>query len=113
MIVDDDAGFRRLAATLLAWRGCTVVAAVPDGASAIETARRLTPHGMLLDVHLPDEDGLAVARRLREAGQSISVVLTSTELISWSDQELAEAGVRAFLAKEALLDADLPALFTS
>jgi two-component system nitrate/nitrite response regulator NarL len=113
VIVDDDAGFRRLATTLLSRSGCTVVAAAPDGASGIEAVRRLAPHGMLLDVNLPDQDGLSVARKLRDADHPVSIVLTSTELVSWSEDELADAGVRAFIAKEALLDADLPSLFSS
>ncbi|MEU2288542.1 response regulator transcription factor [Streptomyces sp. NPDC013178] len=113
VIVDDDARFRRLATALLTRSGCTVVAAAPDGASGIEAARRLAPDGMLLDVNLPDRDGLAVARELRGADQPISIVLTSTELIPWSERELADAGVRAFVAKEALPDADLPSLFSS
>jgi CheY-like chemotaxis protein len=112
VIVDDDAGFRRLAMTLLTARGCTVVAAATDGLSGIETVRRLAPAGVLLDVNLPDCDGLTVARRLRSLGSAASVVLTSTEAMPWSDRELTEAGVRAFLLKEALLDADLPALFS-
>ncbi|MFF4727359.1 MULTISPECIES: response regulator [Streptomyces] len=111
VIVDDDAGFRRLAATLLTARGCTVVAAAPDGAAGIEAVRRLAPSGVLLDVNLPDLDGLSVARELQAVGSGApSVVLTSTELIPWTETELAQAGVRAFVAKDALLDADLARL---
>ncbi|MEU1598309.1 response regulator transcription factor [Streptomyces sp. NPDC005708] len=113
VIVDDDAGFRRLATTLPAWRGCTVVAAVPDGKSGIEAVQCLTPDAVLLDVNLPDRDGLAVAQDLRGHHHPIAVILTSTEIGPWTDQELADAGVRAFIPKEALLDADLSALFSS
>lgn len=112
VIVDDDAGFRRLATTLLTVRGCTVIAAVPDGASGIDAVRRYSPDGVLLDVNLPDGDGLTVARSLRDVAGTRSVVLTSTELVPWSQQELAEAGIRAFLAKEALVDVDLRALLS-
>ncbi|WP_460302009.1 response regulator [Actinocorallia aurea] len=112
VIVDDDARFRQLATALLARHGCVAVAAMPDAESGLAAARQLNPHGMLLDVNLPDQDGLAVAQALREAGQGVRVVLTSTEPMPWSQEELAQAGVRAFVPKEKLLSADLFTLFT-
>lgn len=113
VVVDDDPGFRRMAATLLAARGIQVVAEAADGASGIEAVRRHSPDGVLLDLNLPDQDGLAVARTLRQDARAPRVVLTSTCSSPWPDAELAAVGVRSFVPKDRLFDADLRTLFSS
>ncbi|MFB4284783.1 MULTISPECIES: response regulator [unclassified Nonomuraea] len=112
VVVDDDPGFRRIARTLLAVRGLQVVAESPDGASAVAAVREHRPDGVLLDLHLPDEDGLAVARALTREVHPLRIVLTSTDPWAWSDEELAEAGILRFVAKDRLFDTDLRALFS-
>ncbi|MBB3725848.1 response regulator [Nonomuraea dietziae] len=112
VVVDDDPGFRRIARALLAARGLRVVAESPDGASAIAAVREHRPDGVLLDLHLPGEDGLSVARALTREGQSLRIVLTSTDSWTWSEEELASAGILRFVAKDRLFDTDLIALFS-
>jgi two-component system nitrate/nitrite response regulator NarL len=111
VVIEDDPRFRQLATVLLTSRGLDVVATASDGRTGIETVLSHAPDGVLLDLGLPDLDGLAVAAALRSAAPAVVVVLTSAERIAWSREELAEAGIRAFVAKEALLDVDLAALF--
>ncbi|MGV9915452.1 response regulator [Streptomyces tendae] len=113
VVVDDDPGFRRIATTLLTARGLRVVAESGDGASALEIVRTHRPHGLLLDLHLPDIDGLAVARRLTEEGAAPRIVLTSTDRSLWAREELDRAGIECFVAKDRLFDADLPGLFAA
>ncbi|MET9595448.1 response regulator [Streptomyces sp. NPDC006516] len=113
VIVDDDPGFRRIATTLLMARGLRVVAASGDGASALAAVRAHRPHGVLLDLHLPDLDGLSVARQLAEEDDRPRVVLTSTDDLLWSSEELVSAGIESFVAKDRLFDADLRGLFAS
>ncbi|WLW57294.1 response regulator transcription factor [Streptomyces sp. YU58] len=112
VVVDDDPGFRRIAVTLLTARGLCVVAESGDGASALAAVRAHRPDGLLLDLHLPDADGLTVARRLCEEGDPPRIVLTSTDQSFWSREELQRAGIESFVAKDKLFDADLKALFT-
>ncbi|MFD0664931.1 response regulator [Thermocatellispora tengchongensis] len=112
MVVDDDPGFRRIAGALLTARGLRVVAESPDGASAIAAVREHRPDGVLLDLHLPDDDGLSVARALSREGRPLRIVLTSTDASTWSDEELASAGILRFVAKDRLFDTDLNALFS-
>ncbi|MFD0317782.1 LytR/AlgR family response regulator transcription factor [Streptomyces flavalbus] len=111
VVVDDDPGFRRVAAMLLAARGLRVVAESEDGASALAAVRTHRPDGLLLDLHLPDQDGLTVARRLAEEDDPPRIVLTSTDKSFWSPEELERAGIRSFVAKDRLFDADLRGLF--
>src|SRR5262249_13778798 len=61
LIVDDHAHFRRLARRVLEAGGFSVVGEAADGASALAAASELRPQLVVLDVMLPDLDGIAVA----------------------------------------------------
>ena len=111
LVVDDDAGFRRVARHLLTARGLAVVAEVASGEAALEAVRQLRPDGVLLDVNLPDHDGLSVTRALAGRPDTPSIVLTSTDAIGFPAAALAECGARAFVAKDRLVAADLLGLF--
>lgn len=111
VVVDDDPGFRRIATVLLMARGLRVVAECGDGASALAAVRAHRPHGLLLDLHLPDLDGLAVARMLEGEGRPPRIVLTSTDKSYWSQAELEQAGIESFIAKDRLSEADLKQIF--
>lgn len=78
LIVDDHAVFRSAARALLEAGGFEVVGEAADGASAIAATEDLRPEVVLLDVHLPDIDGFAVAERLAEDGSPATIVLTSS-----------------------------------
>ncbi|MCG8965234.1 response regulator [Streptomyces sp. CL12-4] len=111
VVVDDDPGFRRIATTLLTARGLRVVAECEDGGSALTAVRAHRPDGLLLDLYLPDLDGLAVARLLSGEEHPPRIVLSSTDTSFWSEEELQRAGIEAFIAKDRLFDADLTGLF--
>ena len=112
LVVDDDAGFRRVARRLLTKRGLVVVADVDSAEAALEAVRRHRPDGVLLDVNLPGRDGLWVTRVLVARFGAPSVVLTSMDVFGDPDAMLAASGARAFVAKEKLVDADLLRLFS-
>jgi CheY-like chemotaxis protein len=112
LVVDDDAGFRRVARCLLTMRGFVVVADVATGAAALEAVARHRPDGVLLDVNLPDRDGLSVTRALAGRSGAPSVVLTSMDALRYPDAVLVACGARAFVAKEKLVAADLLRLFS-
>jgi CheY-like chemotaxis protein len=113
LIVDDDAGFRRVATCLLRVRGFRVVADAADGAAAIAAVWLYRPDCVLLDVNLPDRDGLSVAQALTGRPGTPSIVLTSTDPAGCPDSMLADCGARAFVVKDGLAVADLRRLFSS
>ena len=76
LIVDDDAGFRRIARRALADRGYEIVAEADSVAAARTAVVRERPDAVLLDVHLPDGSGIELARELEGR---IRVLLTSSE----------------------------------
>jgi DNA-binding NarL/FixJ family response regulator len=107
LIVDDDRSFRRTAAMLLRARSFEVVGEAADGREAIAAIEALQPDAVLLDVHLPDGDGLELARRLSPGGVGPRVLLTSSDADAAS-QELAErCGAAGFVAKTELASAGL------
>jgi DNA-binding NtrC family response regulator len=74
LLVDDDTTFRRVMATELTRRGYKVVA-VACGSEALDQAPRVDPDVTLLDLHLPDMDGIEVLQRLQEWNASLAVVV--------------------------------------
>ncbi|MEA2169129.1 MAG: hypothetical protein QOF76_2429 [Solirubrobacteraceae bacterium] len=65
LVVEDDPAIRALIRITLEHQGYTVTEA-PDGLSALAAARAETPDVILLDIGLPDIDGLAVLKRLKD-----------------------------------------------
>lgn len=102
LVVDDHAKFRELARALLEDDGYAVVGEARDGASALRAARTLRPDAVLLDVHLPDMDGFAVAAALSREEPAPRVVLTSTDTDVALGSLVRRAGALGFVAKEAL-----------
>ena len=112
LIVDDHAEFRASASELLRAEGFGVVGAAADGAAAVEMAIRLRPQIVLLDVHLPDRDGFAVAATLALEEQPPNVVLISSRDAAVFGRRVAGAPVRGFIAKRDLSGAAVAALVT-
>jgi DNA-binding NarL/FixJ family response regulator len=106
LIVDDDPQFRRVAAELLAARGCRVVGEARSAEEGLALTSALRPDAVLLDVNLPDGDGLSVAARLG-ADRVPRVLLTSTDARAAPDQLVQESGAAGFVAKADLADAAL------
>jgi len=102
LIVDDHARFRAAARALLEEAGFDVAGEAGDGASALVAATQLSPEIILLDVHLPDLDGFAVAERLVAGGIGSPLVLTSSRDVSSFRRRLAANPDWAFIAKSDL-----------
>lgn len=74
LLVDDDDTFRRVLQSELSRRGYDVTVAA-TGREAVDTACRVSPDVVLLDLRLPDLDGLEVLRQLRERQLSLGVIV--------------------------------------
>ena len=99
LIVDDHLPFRAWARVLLERAGYAVLAEAADGASAIDAARRTRPQLVLLDVRLPDIDGLEVARRLGAEPAAPMVVLISARAACDYGQRMLRSRAVGFLPK--------------
>jgi DNA-binding NarL/FixJ family response regulator len=78
LIVDDHAGFRATARRVLEADGYEVIGEAADATSAIEAIKRLQPEVVLLDVQLPDHDGVEAATTIDDFPKAPAVVLTSS-----------------------------------
>jgi DNA-binding response OmpR family regulator len=76
LLVDDDPAIRRSVAAGLELEGFSVVPA-SGGRAALEAAERVRPAVILLDLSMPDLDGLEVLRRLRDGGDLVPVCVLS------------------------------------
>jgi CheY-like chemotaxis protein len=113
LVVDDDPVFRQLARRVLAAVGLVVVAEAENVAMAIDLAEAVRPDAVLVDVGLPDGDGVALALRLTSLPWRPRVVLTSTDPDAASEEDLRRSGAGAFVAKHELPNAPLERLLTS
>jgi two-component system OmpR family response regulator len=73
LVVEDEPNIRELLSTSLRFAGFEVHTAA-DGATALKLAEVERPDLLVLDVMLPDMDGFAVTRRLRDQGRRMPVV---------------------------------------
>lgn len=100
MVIEDNAQNRYLAMFLLEQHGYRVVSA-PDGRLGVETAQKITPDLVLLDIQLPTMDGYAVARALRAVPSLVNtpiVAVTSYAMIGDREKCLA-AGCNGYVEK--------------
>ena len=97
LIVEDEAGLRRALAINLRAHGYTADAA-PDGAAALQAAAHQPPDAIVLDLGLPDMDGVAVIEGLRGWSQVPILVLSARG--SEHDKVLAlDAGADDYVTK--------------
>jgi two-component system nitrate/nitrite response regulator NarL len=100
ILIDDHALFRMGLFELLERRGIKVVAAVGDGREGIARAKELEHDLILLDVRMPNMDGLETLRRLRESGVTAPIIILTT---SNDDRDVVEAlrhGAQGYLLKD-------------
>jgi DNA-binding NarL/FixJ family response regulator len=112
LVVDDDAGFRRLAAWVVANMGLTVAGEADSVAEALRSASELEPDAVLVDVGLPDGDGRALATRLAALPWRPRVVLISSDADAVSSAEVCSLGVSGFIPKAQLANPQLRRLLT-
>jgi two-component system, OmpR family, response regulator len=81
LVVDDEASLTELLSMALRFEGCEVRTAA-DGLTAVRTSRDFRPDVVVLDVMLPDIDGMEVLRRLRAEDEDVPVLfLTARDAV--------------------------------
>jgi DNA-binding NarL/FixJ family response regulator len=102
LIADDQELIREGLRLILEAGGIHVVAEAASGAEAVERARRLRPDVVLMDIRMPDMDGIEATRRLvaLDASKPVNVlILTTFDLDEYVDAAL-RAGASGFLLKD-------------
>ncbi|HEX9289803.1 MAG TPA: response regulator [Anaeromyxobacteraceae bacterium] len=98
LLVDDDPEICQFLAMLLELEGFTPVSA-SRADEALAIARRDAPAAVLVDVAMPDVDGLELCRRLRAGGLSAPILVVSARPGQELLRRAAEAGADEFIRK--------------
>ncbi len=99
LIVDDHPLFRDGLKNLLTSRGVEVAGTAQDGLDALEKARALRPDVILMDVQMPQLDGLAATRLIKAEIPDVTIVMLT---MSGEDEHLFDAiksGATGYLLK--------------
>jgi DNA-binding NarL/FixJ family response regulator len=107
VLADDHSvvrqGFRRI---LEAQADMEIVGEASNGREALETATRLSPDVVVMDVAMPELNGIEATRRMGEAAPRTRVLALSMHKDSVYVREILRAGARGYLLKDAV-DEDL------
>jgi two-component system KDP operon response regulator KdpE len=97
LIVDDEPSILATMAPLLRGRGYEVATAT-TGHAALDAVDRQSPHLVILDLGLPDLDGIEVCRRLRE-GRSVQILVLSARGAERDKVAALDAGADDYVTK--------------
>jgi two-component system, cell cycle response regulator DivK len=100
LVVEDNEKNMKLVRDVLAAKGFTILEAT-TGAQAVQLAREYAPEVVLMDIRLPDIDGVEVLRRLRadERTASITVLALTAQAMEGDRERFQAAGFDGYLAK--------------
>ena len=97
LIVDDSVTYRRVASSVLAeFPGVEVVGSAANGKIALQRIEQLSPDLLLLDVEMPEIDGLELLRRLRAEGSEIGAIMLSAATANAAKATLQALALGAF-----------------
>ncbi|HGG60329.1 MAG TPA: response regulator, partial [Gammaproteobacteria bacterium] len=111
LIIDDHTLFRVGLQGLLERRNIEVIGSMGDGKEGIKAAEELNPDVILLDMRMPEMDGLMILRLIRQKGLKMPTAILTT---SSNENDLIEAlrsGAQGYLLKDMEPDKLVVALF--
>jgi DNA-binding NarL/FixJ family response regulator len=103
LLIDDDASFRSLAREVLCASGLDVIGEAGTAADGAAVALALEPDAILLDVGLPDRDGVQLAGELSALPWGPRILLTSSDPDATTSADAARHGACGFVRKHDLL----------
>ena len=110
LVVDDFEDFRRFVCLLLQQRPGFQIAEASDGLEAVQRAKELEPDLILLDIGLPNLNGIEVARRVGKLVPSAKILFLSQESSPDVVREALSLGAQAYVLKLQVHSDLLPAI---
>ena len=105
LVVDDHPAFRRaLTSALNMIKGIEVTGEAAGGEEATERARQDDPDLILMDLSMPDVDGIEAMRKIHREKPDLPVVILTAHADPGVEKEAREAGASGFLAKGTALE---------
>jgi DNA-binding NtrC family response regulator len=99
MVIDDEEGIRSLLDTLLTRKGYDVVLA-DGGRKGLELFRRERPDVVVLDLKMPEMDGVAVLQQIRNLNPGQPVIILTGARLPEAEEQLRAFGVSEYVEKE-------------
>ena len=105
LVVDDHPAFRRaLTSALRMVKSIEVAGEAGGGVAATQQARALHPDLVIMDLSMPDLDGIAAMREIHQARPKLPIVILTAHADPGVEREAREAGASGFLAKGVSLE---------
>jgi CheY-like chemotaxis protein len=98
LVIDDEQSIRDLLDRLLRRKGYDVVLAA-SGQKGLECFRRERPDVIVLDLKMPEMDGLTVLRQVRSLNRSQPVIVLTGSRTAEMEQQVRALGVTEYIAK--------------
>jgi DNA-binding NarL/FixJ family response regulator len=99
LLVDDEPRLRAQLGAVLVDYGVVVLGEAGTGREGVELACRLRPDVVLMDLRMPELDGIAATRQLSQVLPSAAVIMLSAYEDQALRSEAREAGAYAYLIK--------------
>ena len=99
LIVDDAAFMRMMIKDILTKNGYNVIGEAENGLKAIEKFTELTPDLVLMDITMPELNGIDALKGIKEKNPSASVIMCSAMGQQAMVIEAIQAGAKDFIVK--------------
>jgi len=99
LIVDDAAFMRMMIKDILTKNGFDVVGEAENGAKAIEKYKELTPELVVMDITMPEVDGIQAVKEILKINSSAKIVMCSAMGQQAMVIEAIQAGAKDFIVK--------------
>lgn len=99
LIVDDAAFMRMMIKDILTKNGFEVVGEAADGLQAIEKYNELKPDLVTMDITMPEMDGIAALKEIKEKDPSATIIMCSAMGQQAMVIDAIQAGAKDFIVK--------------
>ena len=99
LVIDDEEGVRSLLDTILSRKGYQVILA-ENGRKGLERFHREHPDVIVLDLKMPEMDGLTVLKEIRRGGSHQPVIILTGAWTAEAEQSTQALGVTEYVEKE-------------
>lgn len=100
MIVDDEAHIRKYVGLILKSMGIAAIVEAPNGEQAVATFERELPDLVLLDVNMPQIDGIETLKRLKAVDPDCIVVMLTSLANRHTVEQALELGATNYIRKD-------------
>ena len=110
LICDDEAFMRRMIKDILTKNGYNIAGEAENGAKAVEKYNELKPDLVLMDITMPEMDGIQALKKIKETDPNASVIMCSAMGQQAMVIESIQSGAKDFIVKPFQADRVLEAV---